>query len=154
MARLISAYAYGGAHATGRVASKLLGGVPIDAIVALQPEGAAAIVDALGGLDVNVDETMDYDDNSGGLHIHLKKGEQHLSGSQVAGYIRFREDAASDFGRVRRQQQVLRLMLDQLSRPQNWRNCPHTATGAKRDQHYDEQSANDIALDDIPKRTR
>ena len=69
--------------------------------MALQPEGAAAIVDAMGGLDVNVDETMDYDDNSGDLHIHLTKGEQHLTGGQVAGYIRFRHDAASDFGRVR-----------------------------------------------------
>ena len=131
--KINSAYAYGGAHATGRVASKLLGGVPIDAIVALQPEGAAAIVDALGGLDVNVDETMDYDDNSGGLHIHLKKGEQHLSGSQVAGYIRFREDAASDFGRVRRQQQVLRLMLDQLSRPQNSAKLPHILQLARKE---------------------
>ena len=125
LSKINSAYAYGGAHATARVASKLLGGVPIDAIIALQPEGAAAIVDAIGGLDVNVDETMDYDDNSGDLHIHLTKGEQHLTGSQVAGYIRFRHDAASDFGRVRRQQQVLKLMLDQLSQPQNWAKLPH-----------------------------
>ena len=38
-----------------------------------------------------------------------KKGPQHLTGSQVAGYVRFRHDAASDFGRVKRQQQVLKL---------------------------------------------
>jgi len=100
-AKINSAYAFGGAHVTAKVVSKLLGGVPIDAIVALQPEGAAAIVDALGGLDVNVDETMDYDDNSGGLHIHLKKGEQHLAGSDVAGighlWHRFRIDESADF---------------------------------------------------------
>ncbi len=131
--KINSAYAYGGAHATARVASKLLGGVPIDAIVALQPEGAAAIVDAMGGLDVNVDETMDYDDNSGDLHIHLTKGEQHLTGSQVAGYIRFRHDAVSDFGRVRRQQQVLKLMLDQLSQPQNWAKLPHVLQLARKE---------------------
>ncbi len=57
------------------VVGKLLGGVPIDAIVALQPEGAAAIVDAIGGLDVNVDEAMNYDDNAGALHIHLRPGD-------------------------------------------------------------------------------
>lgn len=130
--KINSAYAYGGAHSTAKVASRLLGGVPIDAIVALQPEGAAAIVDAMGGLDVNVDENMDYDDNSGGLHIHLKKGEQHLNGSQVAGYIRFREDPSSDFGRVRRQQEVLKLMLDQLSRPQNWAKLPYIMQLARK----------------------
>jgi polyisoprenyl-teichoic acid--peptidoglycan teichoic acid transferase len=131
--KINSAYAFGGAHATAKVASKLLGGIPIDAIVALQPEGASAIVDAMGGLDVNVDETMDYDDNSGGLHIHLTKGEQHLTGSQVSGYLRFRHDAASDFGRVRRQQQVLKLMLDQLSEPQNWAKLPHVLQLARKE---------------------
>ncbi len=131
--KINAAYAYGGAHATARVASRLLGGISIDEIVALQPEGAAAIVDALGGLDVNVDETMDYDDNSGGLHVHLKKGEQHLNGSQVAGYIRFRQDPASDFGRVRRQQEVLKLMLDQLSQPQNWAKLPHVLQLARKE---------------------
>ncbi|HEY1867064.1 MAG TPA: LCP family protein [Candidatus Cybelea sp.] len=123
-AKINSAYAFGGAHATAKVVGKLFGGVPVDAIVALQPEGAAAIVDALGGLDVNVDEPMNYDDNGGGLHIHLERGEQHLAGSAVAGYVRFRNDLASDFGRVRRQQQVLKLMLDQVSEPRNWAKLP------------------------------
>jgi len=134
-AKINSAYAFGGAHVTAKVVSKLLGGVPIDAIVALQPEGAAAIVDALGGLDVNVDETMDYDDNSGGLHIHLKKGEQHLAGSDVAGYVRFRNDPASDFGRVRRQQQVLKLLLDRVSEPQNWAKLPTILAAARKQIH-------------------
>jgi LCP family protein required for cell wall assembly len=123
--KINAAYAFGGAHATAKVTSKLMGGVPIDAIVALQPEGAAAIVDAMGGLDVNVDERMDYDDNNGELHIHLSKGEQHLTGAQVAGYVRFRHDATSDFGRVKRQQQILKLMMNQLSEPQNWTKLPH-----------------------------
>jgi LCP family protein required for cell wall assembly len=128
-----AAYAYGGAHQTAKVVSKLMGGVPIDAIVALQPEGAAEIVDAMGGLDVNVDEDMDYDDYSDALHIHLRKGEQHLTGGQVAGYVRFRHDAASDFGRVKRQQQVLKLLINQLSEPQNWAKLPHIMKLARKD---------------------
>jgi polyisoprenyl-teichoic acid--peptidoglycan teichoic acid transferase len=131
-AKINSAYAFGGAHATAKVASKLMGGVPIDAIVALQPDGAAAIVDAMGGLDVDVDETMNYDDNSGDLHIHLQKGGQHLTGSQVAGYVRFRNDPASDFGRVKRQQQVLKLLLDQVSAPQNWTKLPRILQLARK----------------------
>lgn len=131
-AKINSAYAFGGAHKTANVVRKLFGGVPIDAIVALQPEGAAAIVDAMGGLDVNVDEAMDYDDNSGGLHIHLQKGEQHLTGNQVAGYVRFRNDPASDFGRVRRQQQVLKLLLNQVSQPPSWTKLPNLLQLARK----------------------
>ncbi len=131
--KINAAYAYGGAHTTAKVVGKLLGDIPIDAIVALQPEGAAEIVEAMGGLDVNVAQSMAYDDNNGDLHIHLKAGQQHLTGAQVAGYIRFRHDATSDFGRVKRQQQVLKLMMDQLSEPQNWVKLPHILDLARKD---------------------
>jgi LCP family protein required for cell wall assembly len=131
--KINAAYAYGGAKSSAKVVGDLMGGVPIDATIALQPEGAASIVDAMGGLNVNVDENMDYDDNNGQLHIHLKAGEQYLTGSQVVGYVRFRHDAASDFGRVRRQQQVLKLMMDQLSQPQNWAKLPRILALARKD---------------------
>jgi polyisoprenyl-teichoic acid--peptidoglycan teichoic acid transferase len=130
--KINAAYAFGGARTTARVVQALLGGAPIDAIVAAQPEGAAAVVNAIGGLDVNVDEEMDYDDNYGDLHIHLKKGEQHLDGSQVSEFVRFRHDAASDFGRVRRQQQVIKLMLAQIGEPQNWAKLPHVLHLARK----------------------
>jgi LCP family protein required for cell wall assembly len=131
--KINAAYAYGGGKSTAAVVSKLLGRVPVDATIALQPEGAAQIVDALGGLNANVDEDMDYDDNYGQLHIHLKKGEQYLTGSQVVGYVRFRHDAASDYGRMRRQQQILRLMMDQASQPQNWAKLPRIIRLARKD---------------------
>ncbi|HEY9086346.1 MAG TPA: LCP family protein [Candidatus Tyrphobacter sp.] len=122
--KINAAYAFGGTAMSARVVSTLLGGIPIDATVALQPQDAARVIEAIGGLDVNVDENMDYDDNYGGLHIHLRKGEQHLSGRQVTEYIRFRNDAASDFGRMKRQQYVLKLFMNQVSLPQNWVRLP------------------------------
>jgi len=131
--KINAAYAYGGAKTTAKVVSALMGGVPIDATIALQPEGASQIVDAMGGLNVDVDEDMDYDDNNGALHIHLKKGEQYLTGSQVVGYLRFRHDATSDYGRMQRQQQVVKLMMDQLSQPQNWAKLPHILQFARKD---------------------
>ena len=131
--KINAAYAYGGAKTTAKAVSTLMGGIPIDATVALQPEGAAQIVDAMGGLNVNVDEDMDYDDNNGALHIHLKRGEQYLTGSQVLGYIRFRHDVSSDFGRMHRQQQVLKLMMDQLSQPQDWAKLPRILQFARKD---------------------
>jgi polyisoprenyl-teichoic acid--peptidoglycan teichoic acid transferase len=131
--KINAAYAYGGTKASAQAVSALMGGIPIDATIALQPEGAAQIVDALGGLNVNVDEDMNYDDDNGRLHIHLKKGEQYLTGSQVVGYIRFRHDPASDYGRMHRQQQVMHLLLDQLSLPQNWAKLPRILRFARKD---------------------
>ncbi len=151
--KINAAFAFGGAHVTAKVASRLLGGIPIDAIVALQPEGAATLVDAMGGLDVNVDETMDYDDNNGDLHIHLQKGPQHLTGGQVAGYVRFRHDLASDFGRVKRQQQVLKLIMDQLSEPQNWAKLPGIMKLARKQVNTTLSNAQLLSLlTDLPER--
>jgi LCP family protein required for cell wall assembly len=130
--KINAAYAYGGAKMSSKVVSTLLGGVPIDATIALQPEGAADIVDTMGGLTIDVPEDMDYDDASGDLHIHLRKGAQVLNGTQVAGYLRFRHDATSDFGRVHRQQQILKVMMDQLSQPQNWIKLPQLMASARK----------------------
>ncbi|TAM75415.1 LytR family transcriptional regulator [bacterium] len=130
--KINAAMGYGGPQLAAKVIG-VLTGAPIDATIAIQPEGAAQIVDAMGGLNVDVDETMNYDDNYGRLHIHLKKGEQYLTGSQVVGYMRFRHDAASDWGRMHRQQQVLTAMMNQLSQPQNWAKLPRLLQFARKD---------------------
>jgi hypothetical protein len=44
----------------------------------------------LGGVDVNVEHQMDYDDNWGQLHVHLKPGFQHLDGDQAVSFARYR----------------------------------------------------------------
>jgi anionic cell wall polymer biosynthesis LytR-Cps2A-Psr (LCP) family protein len=76
---------------------------------------------------------MDYDDNYGDLHIHLKKGEQFLTGGGVMEYMRFRHDAESDFGRMRRQQQVMREIVRELGQPQNWAKVPRLVTLVRAD---------------------
>jgi len=130
--KINAAIGLGGPATAARVVSALVG-VPIDATVALQPEGAKQLVDAMGGMNVDVEHDMDYDDNYGDLHIHLKKGEQYLTGGQVLEYIRFRDDPESDWGRVRRQQAVLKGLVDQVSRPQNWVKLPRLLALARTD---------------------
>lgn len=130
--KINAAVGYGGPALAARIVSGLTG-APIDATIAVRPEDAKQIVDAMGGLNVNVDENMDYDDNAGNLHIHLHKGEQYLSGGQVLEYIRFRHDAASDWGRVRRQQQVIKDIVDQMSLPEHWAKLPHLLALATKD---------------------
>ena len=59
---------------------------------------------------------MNYDDNWGHLHIHFIGGKHyHMNGEQAVSYSRFRHDACSDPCRIKRQQQVMRIVLKKLS---------------------------------------
>ncbi|MGM9998519.1 MAG: LCP family protein [Candidatus Bruticola sp.] len=114
--KINAAYMYGGIKLTRKVVSEFLG-VPIHHYVIIKVSGASQLVDALGGLVVDVEKDMNYDDNWGNLHIHLKAGEQLLRGEQAVGYARFRMDAESDRGRIRRQQQVMMSVIKRLKDP-------------------------------------
>jgi hypothetical protein len=60
---------------------------------------------------------MYYVDNWGGLKIDLKQGWQKLNGTQATGFIRFRQEALGDVGRVQRQQEFLQTVLRKLATP-------------------------------------
>ncbi len=130
--KLNSAYGYGGSALTAKIVGDLVG-AHVDSTLTIDPVGAKQLVDALGGLNINVEHDMDYDDNYGDLHIHLKKGEQYLDGGQTLHYMRFRHDAESDFGRMRRQQQVVRQIVKTLGEPQNWPKIPRIVRLARKD---------------------
>ena len=72
------------------------------------------MINAIGGLDVPVTETLNYDDSWGHLHIHFKPGLQHMDGDQAVSYARFRHDACSDPCRIKRQQQISKLIIEKL----------------------------------------
>jgi len=117
--RINSASALGGPELAVATVQEFLE-VPIDHYIVLKIHATKRLVDALGGVDIEVEKDMDYDDNWGHLHIHLKKGWQHLNGEQAVGYIRFRHDREGDFGRIRRQQQMVQAILHAFRQPQNW----------------------------------
>ncbi len=114
--KINSAYSFGGIDQTRETVSQFLG-VPIHHFVIVKVYGVPKMVDALGGVPIDVEKDMDYDDNWGKLHIHLKKGHQVLDGPEVIGYSRFRHDEEGDRGRIRRQQQVIRALVDRLKDP-------------------------------------
>ncbi|MGP6157060.1 MAG: LCP family protein [Vulcanimicrobiaceae bacterium] len=122
----------GGAKLSSAVVGKLTG-APIDATTVVQPDGAKQLVDAMGGLNVNIEKSMDYDDNYGDLHIHFKAGERYLTGGQVLEYMRFRHDAEGDFGRMRRQQQVVREIAHEMTQPGQWSKLPRLVALARKD---------------------
>jgi len=91
-------------------------GIPSDQYISIDFVGFEKAIDEMGGVDLAVDRKMDYDDNWGHLHIHLKPGQQHLSGNQAMGFVRFRH-ADSDFVRVQRQQTLLAALKEKLTSP-------------------------------------
>ena len=115
--KLNEALADGGPERTEATIERNFGAPPFDYYIVLNIDATKQVVDAIGGLDVNVEKDMDYDDSWGHLHIHLKKGLHHLNGDQVVGYIRFRHDEEGDFGRMRRQREVMQLLVKRLRDP-------------------------------------
>jgi len=75
------------------------------------------IVDALGGVTIDIAEKMDYDDNWGNLHIHFKPGPQTLNGKQCLEYLRFRKDALGDIGRMQRNRSFLKAVVAKVKTP-------------------------------------
>ncbi|MBQ8288343.1 MAG: LCP family protein [Clostridia bacterium] len=76
-------------------------GVEIDHYVTISTGGLRAVVDAIGGVTVNVPMDIDYDDNSQDLHIHLRAGEQVLDGKAAEQFVRFRSGyLTADYGRM------------------------------------------------------
>jgi LCP family protein required for cell wall assembly len=114
--RINDAHRFGGIALTIETIQNFLG-VTLDYYAIIKLGAVRRLIDAVGGIEVDVEKDMDYDDNWGQLHIHLKQGPQHLSGEQTEGYMRFRHDAEGDFGRMRRQQQVFRTISKTLKSP-------------------------------------
>jgi LCP family protein required for cell wall assembly len=115
--KINEAYGDGGPERTEATVVKNLGTPPFDYYVVLRLDATKNIINAIGGLNLYVEKDMDYDDSWGHLHIHLHKGYQHLNGDQVVGYVRFRHDPEGDFGRMRRQRQVMEVLAQRLRDP-------------------------------------
>ncbi|MEM6254017.1 MAG: LCP family protein [Cyanobacteria bacterium P01_D01_bin.156] len=107
----------GGPALTAEAISDLLGGVAIDRYVRINVQGVEKLIDALGGVTVNVPKDMKYQDDSQHLYINLKAGQQSLNGDQALQFLRFRYDENGDIGRVQRQQTMMRAVIEQTLNP-------------------------------------
>lgn len=78
-------------------------------------DGFVDIVDAIGGVDVYVQNDMNYDDPYQDLHIHIKAGNQHLNGKDAEGFIRFRYGyAGADIARIDAQKIFMTAFIKKL----------------------------------------
>lgn len=80
--------------------------------VVINLEEAKDLLDALGGIDVEVPEDMYYVDKSQDLHIDFKAGLQHLDGEQILKFVRYRRYPEGDIGRVKMTQLVAKLLIE------------------------------------------
>lgn len=120
-------YAFGGPVATIQAVENLLG-VPVHYYVKLGPQSFARIIDAIGGVEIDVEKDMKYTDTWANLYIDLKQGRQVLAGEQAMHYVRWRNDLESDIGRVHRQQKVLLAVLQKLKSPATMVYAPRLLT--------------------------
>lgn len=116
--KINAAHAYGGEKMTMDTVENLLK-VPVDHYIKLDFKGFKGIVDAVGG--VTVDVPFDFWERSDVDYykkIEFKKGPQHLNGEEALAYVRMRkQDPNGDFGRAERQRQVLEAVVQELNSP-------------------------------------
>ena len=116
--KINAAYAYGGEELTQATVEDFLG-IRIDHYIIINTHAFQKIVDAIGGIDIDVEKRMYYEDpwdDDGGLIIDLRPGMQHMDGKTAVTYVRYR-DEEGDIGRVRRQQKFMKACVEAVTTP-------------------------------------
>ena len=123
--KINAAYAYGGYTLTKKTVEQLLD-VPMDYYILIDVRAFERIIDALDGIDIDVEKRMYYEDpwdDDGGLVIDIYPGMQHMTGEKAIQYVRYR-DTEGDIGRIRRQQRFVRAVLQKATSPEVFAKLP------------------------------
>jgi polyisoprenyl-teichoic acid--peptidoglycan teichoic acid transferase len=108
------AYGNGGITSTMETVEGLLD-IPVDYYVKMNFEAFIDVVEALGGIDVNVTKAIDEMDSQDRHHaIQLQPGQQTLNGEEALAYARTRK-IDSDIERGKRQQEVIKAIINKAS---------------------------------------
>ena len=99
------------AYLTKRAVSALLGGIEINGAVALDMSGIAPIVNALGGVDVRMEEARTYIDPAYTLGAVI-----HMGGGEAETFIRWRDKSSvgQNDARMSRDGWFMRQMLESI----------------------------------------
>lgn len=106
MFRINSAYEVGGNQAAVKTVSTMLN-VPIQYYLEVNMKALSSLVNAVGGVDVDVPFNFSYD------WENFHKGKEHMRGRKAVAYARMRkEDPRGDYGRQMRQRQIIMAIAD------------------------------------------
>lgn len=130
-AKINSAFSAGGgaqkkgyAYAASTV-SMTLGGIPVNYYIGFNMNVVKAVVDAMGGVDYDVDVEVTMNGRK------LYPGPQHLDGQSVLDYCRQRK-GSSDLARIDRQQRMLMAIVSQLKSTGQIANIPQIYTAVEQ----------------------
>lgn len=121
-----------GIGAVRSVVSQLTGR-PVDAVLVADLWGMIKVVDAMGGIDIDVPAAI-HDDHYpdpvwGPMVLDIAAGQQHMDGRMALAYARSRHQD-SDYGRMQRQQTLLLAIRGQIG-PGTILNAPALFAAAK-----------------------
>ncbi|NLF74564.1 MAG: LCP family protein [Chloroflexi bacterium] len=95
-------------------------GISVERFVRLDFDGFIALIDALGGIEIDVPkQIVDYEypaPGGGIITIEFQPGRQHMDGERALQYARTRHQD-DDYRRAERQQQVIDAVVKRLSDP-------------------------------------
>lgn len=117
--KINSAYGYNKEKQLFKEVKSLLG-VNVDKYILIDTAGFRDLIDTIGGVEFEVPINMDYDDPVQDLHIHLKKGVQHLDGDKAEQFVRFRKNnngtgyAMGDIERMQAQSKFIQATIDEV----------------------------------------
>lgn len=121
--KINASYAYGGADLVRQTLSQNFG-LECKYYAVVDFKSFEKVIDTLfpGGVAINAEKDM-----STNLEVPIKKGQQDMDGLHLLQYARFRMDEEGDFGRVRRQQQVMNAIFSQMKSPLAIAKLPYAA---------------------------
>lgn len=117
------AYAYGGVALSLKTLENLLN-IPLHYYVKINFQQFEKFIDAIGGIDIEVEKRMYYRDKTDKFLVDLTPGVHHLNGKEALGYVRFRHDPMGDLARIERQQKFLKALFKQMKEKINLFNLP------------------------------
>jgi len=118
----------GGIAQLQREIKTIIGFIP-DFYLLVNFEAFTRLVDAVGGIEIDVPFGMYYDDPYQNLHINIPKGLQYLNGEDALRFARYRKgnninSSISDYDRINNQQTVIQAVTEQLLKPRNLLKIP------------------------------
>jgi LCP family protein required for cell wall assembly len=134
--KINAAYAIGGPSLAVETVEGFVGhGLRVNHLVEVSFGDFAALVDALGGIDVTLRRCISSDP-FGGRRFRLRRGEHHLNGRQALAFARVRKNRCSpnedDRARARRQQQVMSAIRRRILSPAGFARLPLVSWQAPR----------------------
>lgn len=111
--RLNAAYAFGGMELLDETIEKNFA-IDIDGNIEVNFDGFEAVIDAVGGVDIELNRAEVSHLNKKHSTWHLKVGMNHLDGEKALEYARIRKVGDGDFERTDRQRRVLTAVFDEM----------------------------------------